>query len=137
MALLANAQVTRRGRPSNGRTFGYPVAPGETIWGGGLVGLNSSGQMQRLQTVGTVVFVGLADRDLSNAVNAAASSILVEAMKGCFGLTVPSATAANINAPVYATADNVLTLSNTGAPLQIGTLVGIDNGQTFVAILGG
>ena len=50
-------------------------------------------------------------------------------------LTVPGATAANINAAVYASDDNTFTLT-AGSNLQIGTIVGFDGAQTIVKLLG-
>jgi hypothetical protein len=127
----------RRGsRPSAGE-FGGPVAAGEIIWSGGLLAYNASGGLQRIQTAGSVSFAGLASKNYNNSASASAASVGMEAMKGTFALTVPAATCANVNAAVYATDDNTLTLTNTGSLLQVGTLAGIENGQTYVKLLGG
>ncbi len=136
--LTSDALLTRRGGAKVSNEYGYPVAPGEIVYRGGLVGLNSSGQMQRIQTAGTVVFAGLADRTLDNTASSAASSTLVVANKGTWSLTVPSATVSNINAPVYASDDATLSLTQGSSPalLQVGVLSGIEGGQTYVTILG-
>jgi hypothetical protein len=136
MALTGNITVARRG-PARGNAFGYPVAPGETIYAGGLVGVNSSGQAVRIQTSGIVAFVGLAMNGVNNVGNASAGAT-VTAANDTFALTVPSATDANVNAKVYATDDGTLTLTQPGSGFTgiIGYLVGIDNGQTYVEVKG-
>ena len=137
MALSADFMPQRRGAPpSAGAIFGGAVAPGETVYMGGLVCWNSSGQLQRLQTTGSLSFAGLAAKHVANAGNASASAPPpLEALRGTFALNVPSATYANINANVYATDDGTLTLT-ASTNMLVGTLAGIENGQTFVKLLG-
>ena len=137
MALTQGFNLTRRGAAHGRSDFGYPVAPGETIYRGGVVGVNASGQLQRIQTSGTVAFAGIAQADFNNSGQAAPGAPVV-AMRQCFALTVPSATFSNLDAPVYAVDDGTLSLTapSSGFAGVIGTLVGIDNGQTFVLIEG-
>jgi hypothetical protein len=137
MALTKPFSPARYGN-SRGRRFAYPVAPGETIWAGGMVCVNSSGQLVRPQTSGAAAFVGIAQSSLSNAGNSAASTQYVEAWCDEFYYAVPSATAANINAPVYATDDNTLTLSAPGSGFEarVGSLIGFDNGNAVVDFRG-
>jgi hypothetical protein len=137
MALTQNITVARRG-PQRGIAFGYPVAPGEVIYTGGLFGVNSSGQAVRIQTAGIVAFVGLATVGVSNIGSSSASADFAVGAFDDFALTVPSATFANINAPVYATDDGTLTLTapTTGFTGKVGYLAGIENGQTYVRIQG-
>ncbi|MDA8049970.1 MAG: hypothetical protein M0002_08190 [Rhodospirillales bacterium] len=137
MALTAGFNIARRG-PGGRNDFGYPVAPGEQIWRGGIVCVNASGQLQRIQTSGSVAAAGVAAQDFSNVGNAAASVTQVVGMRGTYALTVPAATASNIGANVYATDDATLTLTvpATGFTGAIGTLVGIDGGQTYVQMVG-
>ena len=136
MALTAGYGPARRGAPPTAGVFGYPVAAGEQIWRGGLLALNAAGSCQRIQTSGSVVFHGLASKDYNNTASSAVSPIgAVEGLKGTFALTVPSATVSNIGAAVYATDDNTLTLT-ASTNLQVGTLAGIENGQTYVKLLG-
>ena len=135
MALTQGITPARRGAPPNSGIFGGYVAPGETIWRGGILCWNASGQLQRLQTAGSVSFAGLASRDYNNFGSATASPVPVEALKGTFALTVPTATPANINANVYATDDATLTLT-ASTNMLVGTLAGIENGQTYVKLLG-
>lgn len=136
MALTAGVALPRRGTPSSHGDFAYPVAIGEQIWRGSLVAVTSAGNLQRIQTSGSVAFVGIADKDYSNVGAATVSPVKVVARKGCWALTVTGATAANINAPVYATDDNTLTLT-AGSNLLVGNLTGIENGQTYVTLIGG
>ncbi len=137
MALTAGFPVARRGT-SRGNDFGYPVAAGEKVFRGGICALTAAGAIVRPQTAGALIPAGVADRDLDNTASAAVSSISVVPQRGCFALTVPGATAANIGASVYATDDGTLTLAVPGAGFiaAIGTLSGIDNGQTYVLMAG-
>ena len=137
-ALTADNNLYRRGAPANGGTFGYPVAAGEKVFKGGIVGLNSAGAMQRPQTAGTVVLVGVADRTLDNSAGAAVSTIAVEAQRGTFKMPVTSALAVNINGTVYASDDATLQLTNGGtlALLPFGTIAGIEAGATYVKVNG-
>ncbi len=134
MALTGNIAVARRGY-SRGLAFGGPIAPNEVIYTGGLIGVNASGQTQRIQTAGTVAFIGLAQGGSNNSASAAPGDTVVGQMD-CFKLAVPAATAANIGAPVYATDDNTLTLTKptTGFEGVVGYLAGIENGATWVEL---
>jgi predicted RecA/RadA family phage recombinase len=134
MALTSDQTYPRRGLKASGTEFGYPVAPGETVYRGSLCNVNAAGQLQRLQTASGVAFVGMAEAQLVNAGNAAASALSVVALKGVFGIPVASATVSNIGASVYASDDGTLTLVSTGNTL-VGTLVGIENGLTYVKLL--
>jgi hypothetical protein len=110
MALSAAVKVDRRGPPGWG-AYGYQVAAGEKIFRGGIVALNASGTLQRVQTVGSVAVVGLASQDYDNSASASASPDYVVVERGTWQLTVPNASAANIEQGVYATDDNTLTLT--------------------------
>jgi hypothetical protein len=147
MALTKGFNLTRRGAAMGRADFGYPAAPGAVIWRGGIMGLNASGQLQPIQTAaGTVngvamtacvAFAGVAMQDFNNSAVAAPGPAVV-AGRQCYALVVPGATFANIGSAVYATDDATLTLTapTSGFEGAIGTLVGIDNGATFVNILG-
>lgn len=142
MALTGDLVLTRRGGAVNRNEFGYPVAAGEVVYRGGLVGLNAAGNIQRIQTTangGVVVLLGLSDRTLDNTQSAIPSATLVVPSKGSWGLSVPNATPSNIGAAVYAVDDGTVTLTqNAAAPflLQAGVLSGIEAGATFVTISG-
>lgn len=135
MALTSNIYPVRRGA-SRGHAFAAPIAPSETIYEGGLIGVNASNQAQRIQTAGTVGFIGMAQRGGYNP----SSSVAGDNVTGQFDtyqLTVPSATPANIGHAVYATDDNTLTLTapTTGFEGIVGHLVGIDQaGLTWVEL---
>jgi hypothetical protein len=136
MALTADVVLKRRGPPKGGE-YGYYVAPGEKVFRNSLVGLNAAGQMQRIQTSGTVAFLGLAAMAYDNTASAAASVTPVEALRGIWRLVVPSAIPANLNATVYVVDDNTLTLTQSGSLLVAGNLDGIEAGFTWVRLLGG
>lgn len=137
MALTSDAKPQRRGQRFGRSDFGYPVAPGEKIFRGGIVCLNASGELVRPQTTGAVVFAGMATATYDNSASASAGPTIV-AERGSFALTVGSATVSNLNAPVYATDDNTFTLTapTSGFTAEIGTLIGIENGQTWLLLEG-
>jgi hypothetical protein len=139
MALNADANYVRRGPPGGRNEFGYVPSANAVIYRGALLGLTVAGTLQPIQTSGSVAFGGMADR-ASNTQGQPVVQPFVVGLVGCWGLTVPTVTQANIGtylrAPVYATDDGTLTLT-AASNLQIGTLAGIDpNGQTFVTLLG-
>nr|WP_294547668.1 hypothetical protein [uncultured Rhodopila sp.] len=113
MALTAFNPLQRRG-PLGPGSYGYQVAAGEQIWGGGIVGLNAAGTLQRAQTAGTVVLVGIAERDYSNVGVATVSPDWVVVNRGFWVMPVAGATAALIDQPVYATDDGTATMSVPG-----------------------
>ena len=134
MALAADANIPRRG--NRGRSiFGYPVAPGEKVYRGSAVALNAAGQLQRVQTAGSVVIVGLSEQFFDNTASATASTQLVVAEPGTYALNVTGATPSVIHAPVYASDDNTFTMT-AGSLLQIGVLAGIESGQDYVMTTG-
>ena len=136
MPLTGGIAPARRGAQPTAGNFAYPVAPGEQIWRGGMLALNAAGQLQRIQTAGSVVFAGMASNDYNNTASSAPSPVAaVEALRGIYALVVPAATVSNINEPVYATDDATLTLV-ASTNLQVGTLAGIENGATYVKLLG-
>jgi len=151
MALNGDFLVQRRGAPiDTGVIFAYPIAPGEKIWRGSACAINSANQCQRVQTAGSLAFIGLAERTFDNTQNSAPGPN-IEMMKGTYQLTVPGATATNLlpgQNTVYATDDGTFTLSSAGA-IPIGTLIGFgvgpqsgqvpvgqESGLTYVRLLG-
>lgn len=114
MALTQFTPLQRRG-PVGPGSYGYQVAPGEQIWGGGIVGLNASGYLQRAQTAGTVSLVGIAQRDYNNTGSSGASSDWIVVERGFWAMSVAGSSPAGIDQNVYATDDNTVTMSGPGA----------------------
>lgn len=110
MALTQGTKIWRLGPPANG-AFGYQVAAGEQVWRGSIVALNAAGTLQRVQTAGSIVVVGLCAEDYDNTANAAPSPDYVPVERGWWNLAPNGAKAANINQPVYATDDATVTLT--------------------------
>ena len=143
MALTGDQKYNRRGDPKSSNEFGYPVAPGEIIYRGSLIGLNAAGYIQRVQTVGTIVFLGVSDRQVDNRL-AVVAGPGATGQKGTWIIPVSGTiTAANIGAPLYALDDNTLQLAGTSVSgtttttlLSAGTLSGLDNGLTAISIVG-
>lgn len=136
MALTQGISPIRRGTPESRGQFGYPLTAGEKVWRGSLVGLTAAFTLQRIQTAGCVAFAGMAEQTYDNSASASPSAQRIVALKGTYGLTVPGVAGASVNAPVYATDDNTLTLINSGSLLQAGILAGVENSQTFVKLVG-
>ena len=136
MALTAGFAPRRYGQAPTSSTFAYKVRAGVRIYEGAMVGLDSSGNLVPVNTAGAVAvsFAGLASRTYDNSANGSASADKVEVLRGTYQIAVPSAAAANLNAPVYATDDNTFTLT-AGSNLQVGTLAGFDGAQTYVRLL--
>jgi hypothetical protein len=131
MALTAGITPNRRGAPPTSGIFGGPVAAGEKIWRGGMLGFTITGALQRIQTAGCVSFAGMASKDYDNTAGSAAASVGMEALKGTFALTVPGATYANLYDPVYATDDGTFTLADAKATVY--TRGATDTGNGTVA----
>ena len=135
MALTNDALVDRRGPLNTRNQFGYPVAAGEKIYRGGLIALNSSGYLVRIQTSGALIFAGLADRTLDNSASGSPSSDQVQALKGTWKLAVSGASYANIGAQVFASDDSTLGLA--GALAGVFALGGSDTGTGVPPATGG
>lgn len=136
MALTSGVPDPIRRGPAGPGAFGYPVAPGEKIFRGGIVAVNASGQLVRVQTAGAVQIVGMASQDYDNSANASASTDLVVAEKGIWRLPVTGGDASHINVAVFATDDASLTITNSGSLLTAGTIAGIENANTYVKLIG-
>lgn len=135
-ALTGDLKLNRRGSESSRNQFAYPVAAGEVVWRGSLIALNSAGNVVRVQTSGALIFLGVANKQIDNRTGSAVSADRVVGQKGTWQLVVPAATVSNINATVYASDDQTLTLTNSGSLLTVGTLAGIEASKTFVSIAG-
>jgi hypothetical protein len=138
MALTADANYPFRGPEPSRNQFGYAPSASAVIYRGALLAMTAAGTLQPIQMSGGVVFAGLADR-ASNTPQQPVVVAFVVGRKGTIGIAVPTVTQANIgtylNAPVYATDDGTVTLTQA-SNLQIGTLIGMDNGLTYINILG-
>jgi hypothetical protein len=131
MALTSGVQdPIRRGQPPTAGAFGYPIAPGEQIWRGGLLAVNSAGQAQRIQTAGSLQFIGIADQDYNNTASGVAGP-LIEAKRGTWRLPVSGASFPNLGQNVYASDDNTLSLTN--AETGVFALGGSDTGTRVPA----
>lgn len=137
MALSAERIVKTYTFPNDyeGHKMDYAVAASTVIYKGALVGLNPAGYLVPYvaQTVGTSIagghrFVGVADENIPAAYESLGTSngwrtctVLYE---GKARLALSNATVADIGKPVYATADDAISLSCLGAA-YVGTVVGL------------
>lgn len=129
---MANLTANRNLQDRMGRRFGYKVKAGVHIFRDAIMAVTAAGLLLKPGDVGAVAVVGLAPTEADNT-NGADGDLVLEPRRGIFPLTVPGATHAHIKATVYCTDDNTLTLT-ASTNLAMGTLVGIENGQTWVEV---
>lgn len=129
---MANLTADRNLQERLSRRFGYKVKAGVRIYRDAILAVTAAGLLVKPGDAGAVAVVGLAPTAGDNT-NGADGDIVLEPRRGIFPLTVPTATHAHIKAPVYCTDDNTLTLT-ASTNLAVGTLVGIENGQTWVEV---
>ena len=115
MALSANRLIPNTLQPNpdgGGFVYTYGVLTSTTIYEGGFVTLNASGHARPLNTSDSK-FVGIAGEFVASG--AAASGVKkVKTFSGvCIQHAITSITPASINLPVYASADDTLTLVST------------------------
>ncbi len=114
------------------KRFGYGLKAGAKFYRGSVIAVTSAGYAVRPGDSGAAAIVGISPALIDNS-GGVDGALRVEPRRGILALTVPSATHANIGAAVYATDDATLTLT-ASTNLRLGTLVGIDAGQTFVEV---
>lgn len=95
----------------------YPVTNADILYEGGALGLDGSGYAKPLAGTDTQ-FIGFCAEQVDNAAGAAGAKNVQVRTRGKAKLTVVGASAlTDVGSKVYATADNVFTLSSTGAKL--------------------
>ena len=109
MALTANREVDHY-IDQELRT--YQVAASKHVYKGALIGLTSGGYAQPL--VAGDPFVGIAYEEVDNSGGSAGDLSLRVYTLGDFGLTLTGATIASFGRPVFASADDTLTLTGAG-----------------------
>lgn len=129
---MANLTANRNLPERMSKRFGYGVKAGVHIFRDAIVAVTAAGLALKPGDAGAVAIVGLADTEADNTAGAD-GALRVIPRRGIFPLTVPAADHASIGAPVYCTDDNTLTLT-ASTNLKVGTLVGIEGGQTYVEI---
>jgi hypothetical protein len=133
---MAALTSDRNTKTRDGFKFGFPVAASTVIYVGALVGINSSGYAVPMSLSTTLAIAGVCEAQANNAAGAA-GAINVEVRKGhyLFNVTGTAITLANLNANVYASDDNTVTLTSTGASL-VGTVSDVDSsGKVWVKIV--
>jgi hypothetical protein len=132
MAALAAEKIT----PSRkGLDFSDPVEATTKIYGGGLVGINSSGNAVPMGSAAGLIIRGVAQFSADNSAGAA-GDIKLPSRKGLFRLQQDSSIArANILvANAYAVDDQTVSLDATGGRALVGPIVDIDANGVWVDV---
>ncbi len=123
-ALSANAQVDHQVEQE---LSSYPVAAGECIYNGALVGINPAGYLKAF--VPGDRFAGIAHGKQDNTSGSDGDLDAQVYLTGDFQYTLASAAQTDLGKPVYATADNAIAL--TGHPdAYVGRILSYDTTNT-------
>lgn len=131
MANLTSARDTERMVSPWDAKFSLPIAASQTIFQGGLVGINAAGKVVR----GGGVASGFAGALLGRAcasVDSPAVDSEYEFEQGVFCFTNNGLTAADVNGLVFADDDN--TVSATDTNVIAGLLVRVDSAGAWVKV---
>lgn len=129
---MANLTANRNLSERMGKRFGYGVKAGVHIYRDAILAITDAGLLLKPGDVGATAVVGLAPTEADNT-GGGDGAIMLEPRRGIFPLTVPASDHGDIGAAVYCTDDNTLTLT-ASTNLRVGTLVGIEGGQTWVEV---
>lgn len=120
MALTANKEVNRY---VDQEIREYLVEANVKIYKGAILGLSASGHAQPVVAVDNK-FIGIAYESSDNTGGADGAKKVRAYVAGDFEYAIASLTVANLRAPVYASADDTLTLTST-SNTYVGILVGV------------
>lgn len=120
--MTATTDIRRKWR--KGDAYGYPVLGGVRIFGGTMIGVTAALAAVPAAHASCVALIGFAEEAVDNR-DGATGDKLINARKGVVNIPLAGATPADINKPVYASADDSFTLA-AGALLQAGTIDAID-----------
>lgn len=121
--MVASNDIIRPRRPEPD-SYGFPVLGGVLIYRGVMAGITAAGAAVPAAHASCVALIGFAPERIDNR-NGATGEQSINLKKGVFKIALAGATPADINKPVYASADDTFTLT-AGALLQAGTLAAID-----------
>ncbi|ANH04609.1 hypothetical protein [Shinella sp. HZN7] len=107
-----------------GLAYEFPALADTLYYGRAGIGVTAAGVAVPAGHVNAVKLVGFAAERVDNR-GGAAGAQRVRVKKGVFRIPLAGATAANIQAPVYMTADDTFTLT-ASTNLQIGTIDAVD-----------
>lgn len=129
MALAGNREVQRY---VDQELRGYAVAASAHVFKGAFVGL-TAGFARGL--VAADPFVGIAYEEMDNTGGAAGAKTVRVYTRGDFRLTLAGAAITNLNASVYASSDDTLTLTASGNSL-VGRIVGFESTGVVIVRIG-
>lgn len=122
--MAATDDIRTRRKPGPGRSYGYPVLAGVKIYGGTVAGITANREAVPAGHPSAVSLLGFAEQRADNTGGANGDQV-VNIEKDVRLIPLAGATAANIGATVYASADDTFTLT-AGSLLAIGTIDAID-----------
>jgi hypothetical protein len=130
--MAATDDIIRPRRPEPD-SYGFPVLGGIQIFRGTMAGITAAGAAVPATHASCVALIGFAAERVDNR-NGATGSQSINLKKGVYKITLAGATPADINKPVYASADDTFTLA-AGALLQAGVLHAIDTDGIWLKTL--
>lgn len=122
--MAATDDIRALRKPGPDRSYAYPVLAGVVIFGGTAVGVTANLEAVPAGHASAVKLMGFADQRVDNR-DGATGDVYARIERGVRQIPLAGATAANIGATVYASADDTFTL-NAGSLLAIGTIDAID-----------
>lgn len=132
MAATYDRSLQLRGG-SDRASYGYRPAQGVRIFRNAIVAVTANLEAVPAGHADAVAVVGVAEGGMDNRTGEA-NDRFVYVRRGVFRLDMETATAANINAPVFASDDDTLLLTNENGELQVGTIDAIDAEGVWVNV---
>lgn len=120
MALSANVEVIEQ----EGKLLSLPVVASDIIYKGALVKINAAGHLAPAAPEAGSQFAGIAYESCDNSAGSAAAKSCRVITEGCFVLTGSGFAQADVGSQVYATDDEVITLTEgTTSKQKVGKIV--------------
>ena len=132
MAATADTSFHLRGG-SDRASYGYRPADGVRIFRNAIVAVTANFEAVPAGHAEAVAIVGVAESGVDNRANGA-NDRFVYVRRGVFKLDVSVATAANVNAPVFAADDDTLQLTDANGALRAGVIDAIDAEGVWVNV---
>lgn len=120
MALSANAEIIEQ----EGTLLAMPVVASDIIFKGALVKVNAAGHLAPCAPEAGSQFAGVAYENVDNSAGSAGALSCRVITEGCFVLKGSGLAQANVGDQVYATDDEVVTVTEgTGSKQKVGKIV--------------
>lgn len=116
---MANLTADRKSIRKDGAIFAHPVAAATTLYAGGLVSLDASGNAVPAADSAPQRFIGKADLRADNAAGAAGAVIVTGHREGVYEMNATGMTAADTGADAYVVDDNTVGLGLVAQPVNV------------------